>query len=248
MIHTRGIGKLIFTLGIGITILTGNLVFNTSTAFGAAPPSQVYIEDPEYLETLRSILRLTPSGNDALQVARDHAIGVKFHDDSGRMFIPALGYIVLDRTVSPIEASLHFVHEMTHALNYAQGTTGETYHSTRDAFVRDMLWDEVSAIAKEIYAKMELRDKNADGGRIFVALERVYWRAYREGIGNVLALDGWDWEADIMDQITDAESEVIGREVGLKRLFAAFEDGEVVSSVNGETYPSYYGRIWDSVH
>jgi len=34
---------------------------------------------------------------------------------------------------------------------------------------------------------------------------------------------------------------MIGREAGFERLVTAFENGEVIGSVTGETHPTYYG-------
>ncbi|HJO82547.1 MAG TPA: hypothetical protein QF520_09100, partial [SAR202 cluster bacterium] len=154
MKHTRSIGKLTIVLGIGVAMLTGNLAPNISIAVDAftpnqsdeqivkamvVPPSEVYIEDLEYLKKLGTILRTTTSGNEALSFAVDREIGVVFQDDNGAMFKPAQGYIILDRTVSPVAASLSFVREMAHALNDVQENTGDAFLSTRDEYITDML-------------------------------------------------------------------------------------------------------------
>ena len=197
MKHTRSIGKLTIVLGIGVAMLTGNLAPNISIAVDAftpnqsdeqivkamvVPPSEVYIEDLEYLKKLGTILRTTTSGNEALSFAVDREIGVVFQDDNGAMFKPAQGYIILDRTVSPVAASLSFVREMAHALNDVQENTGDAFLSTRDEYIADILLDEVVATVKTICAETELEDTIVDVSCIAATLEDPYWAAYVEAV------------------------------------------------------------------
>ena len=81
-------------------------------------------------------------------------------------------------------------------------------------------------------------------------MEESYWKAYRNAVIDARAPDAWDWESapKAKAKITKTEADMIGREAGLERMVTAFENGEVIGSVTGETYAIYYGRMWDLVN
>jgi hypothetical protein len=192
--------------------------------------------DEQKLKEMKEILAKSPTGAEALKYIEDNKIPVKFADGGGSYWNGK--EIVIDRSKSAESAALTLVHEAGHAKADRTDTSGDIKNQTREKYVETMINEESAATVDAIQTKNELVKAGVDVKRTY-PLEKEYNAAYKAAVEQAKKDN---------PKATEAELDAIGQKAGLDRVRQGFEDGEVVTSTNGKTYPEYYGGAWDNVH
>lgn len=163
----------------------------------------------------------TPRGRATLQYLADNDISIRFDDDvKGAYYSPAHDVMVLGKGYQGADT---IIHEASHAEWDVEGEAGDAQEMGRQEYVDTQLDNETEACVEEIYYAKERRMSGESVGRD--GMERAYDKAYTEAI-------------------EDGESEDAADDAGRAAVRKRFEDGEVVTSTDGKTYPEYYEDGW----
>ena len=179
--------------------------------------------DPDH-KAIKELLE-TPRGRATLQYLADNDIRIVFDEDKkGASYSPDQDVMVIGPGHQ--EAST-IIHEASHAEWDVEGLRGDVDEMGQTEYVETQLDNETEASLEEIYYAKERRMSGESVGRD--GMERAYDKAYEEAIEGGASEDAAD----------DA-----GRAAVRKR----FEDGEVVTSTDGSTYPNKYAEAWRQAH
>ncbi|MGB7069387.1 MAG: type VI secretion system tip protein TssI/VgrG [Pyrinomonadaceae bacterium] len=201
-----------------------------------APPRKG--EDPRVTE-IRGILANSEEGRRALEIYDRYGVEPTFREGEGSTFDSDTNTVNLDPNEDPTTSALTFVHEMQHAQEHNERTSGDIHNDSRDEYVNEMLQEEVDGTVRSIEARNELAENGTDVSDAHFPLEQEYQEAHDQAIADARAAD---------PDISDADAEAIGKEAGRQRVEDGFNNGEVVTSNTDQTYPDYYGNAWDGVH
>jgi hypothetical protein len=186
---------------------------------------------------VKEILEKTPTGKEALKRMTDYSITVEFVAGGGSYYDGSASKMVIDANHSPERASLSFVHEMNHAYYDKEGKTADASTESREDYVKKMVDEEAEGVVKSIEAKIELEGTDVSTTGLSYPLETEYRTAYKKCYDDAIAAKKPEDEAKAMARIA-----------GMARVKKGFMDGEVVTSTDGKSYPTFYGDYWDSVH
>ncbi|GIU82510.1 MAG: type VI secretion system tip protein VgrG [Acidobacteria bacterium] len=195
-------------------------------------------EDPRITQ-IRNILANSERGRHALEVYDRYGVNPTFNPGQGSSFDHSTNTMNLDPSQSPTNSALTFVHEMNHAEVSHEHRSGDVQNQTREEYVNTMLQEEVDGTVASIEAKRELQASGTDVSGASFPLESEYNQAYSNAVEEARRQN---------PNLTDEEADAIGRAAGRARVLQGFQNGEVVTSTNGQNYPNYYGQIWDRAH
>jgi hypothetical protein len=189
--------------------------------------------DAERWEKIKAILEQTPTGKEALKRKDDLGIPVSFDTGHGSRYDN--GTIIIDTKKTPAQSALTFVHEMNHAHRHKNGMQADIETETREGYISKMIDEEAEGVVKSIACKMELEGTKVNTKGLSYPLEQEYRKAYKKA-----------YKKAKKDKKADAEA--IGRAAGVAVVKQGFMDGKVFTSTDLNTYPIYYGDIWDMKH
>lgn len=189
------------------------------------------------ITAMRGTLADSAQGRHALEVYDRYGVEPTFRPGEGSTFDGDTNTTNLDPSEDPTTSALTFVHEMQHAEEYHEGTTGNAQTQTRDEFVNEMIQEEVDGTVRSIEARNELAENGTDVSNAHFPLENEYQQAHDQAIADARAAN---------PNLSDEEAAAIGRAAGRQRVEDGFRNGEVVTSNNNQPYTDYYGNSWDS--
>jgi hypothetical protein len=195
-------------------------------------------EDPKRFEEIKKILEKVPTGKEGLKVMDDYKVKVRFIKGSYK-YDPSSNTVYLDSEHDIARSALDFSHEIHHAKAQNTGATPDIKKLSRSEYIKKMLEEEAEGTVKSIETKIELEGTDVEVSAAVFPMEAEYKAAHKAAVDAEKAKDPTKSEADLKK---------IGREAGYKRVLKGFQDGDVPTSTSGETYPNYYGRLWDEEH
>lgn len=206
--------------------------------------SQHYVAPPRpgedaRITAMRNTLADSAQGRHALEVYDRYGVDPSFRGGEGSYFDGTNNNMNLDPTEDPTTSALTFTHEMQHAEENHEGTTGDVNNQTRNEYVDEMLQEEVDGTVRSIEARNELDAAGHDVSNSHFPLENEYQQAHDQAIVDAQAAN---------PNLSEDELADIGREAGRQRVEDGFRNGEVVTSTNGQSYPDYYGDDWDNAN
>ncbi|MCX7640412.1 MAG: type VI secretion system tip protein VgrG [Pyrinomonadaceae bacterium] len=195
-------------------------------------------EDPRITE-IRNTLQHSERGRHALEVYDRYGVIPSFNPGKGSFFNGSTNTVNLDPSQNTITSALTFVHEMNHAEEYHERRTGDVHKQSKQDYINEMLQEEVDGTVASIEAKIELKQNGVDVSNAHFPLENEYLQAYQDAVNSAINNN---------PNLSESELDAIGRAAGRDRVMKGFQDGEVVTSTNGQKYPDYYGSYWDQVN
>ncbi|MBD3884275.1 DUF4157 domain-containing protein [Phormidium tenue FACHB-886] len=207
--------------------------------------------EPEVL----SIVSRSRGGQQALQIQNRYKVRLAPHGTSS-FFEPIPGDTVyLAANQSSEQAAINYIHEMIHVEWHHTNLTVNTRIKTvsRAEYVERMLLEEATAQTKAIQVKYELQEQG--GFSASTPLEREYDKAYKAAEkaavkeiqkreAGKFKKGSWNPEASGVK----AEVKQRAEEAGFNAVIDGFRSGRVTNSVDGKTYPDYYGKGWDKAN
>lgn len=191
------------------------------------------------ITAMRNTLANSAQGRHALEVYDRYGVNPTFRPGEGSTFDGGTNTTNLDPSEDPTTSALTFVHEMQHAQEHHEGTTGDINDPSRDNYVNEMLQEEIDGTVNSIEARNELAANGTDVSGAHFPLENEYQQAHDQAIADARAAN---------PNISDEEAAAIGRAAGRQRVADGFQNGEVVTSNTNESYPDYYGDAWDAAN
>jgi hypothetical protein len=191
----------------------------------------------EYLEGIDEVLSMTETGRTALHLIDKYEITLNFELGAGSRFCPGRNEIVIDSRLGHFSAALVLIHEVTHARYFHERATAEATILNRQAYVRQRMEEEVDAMVASIEATIELYEAGVEVRNIRPSL----YYPYRQAYGSAFRAAKFDYCG-----LSDATLQRIGRTAGRSAVLGAVLDGQVLTSITGQTYMEYYGSLWDS--
>ncbi|TDC80854.1 hypothetical protein [Actinomadura sp. 7K507] len=194
----------------------------------------------EQIET-EAVLNETQAGRDALRWVEDNGVRVVYRNGGGSYWSDADNVFYIDTSQTPVERANTFIHEVNHAKNR---NVPDPKEMSREEYIDAAIEEETQGVIDEIENNQELqrlRGKNAPPDTL---LQAEYEAAYRDAVNA-------ENKARAQAQrppLTPGEERRVGEAAGRQRVKEAFENGEVVSSVDGNTYPDNYGDAWDDAN
>ncbi len=206
--------------------------------------SQHYIAPPRpgedaRITAMRGTLANSEQGRHALEVYDRYGVTSSFRPGEGSTYDGGANNMNLDPAEDPTTSALTFVHEMNHAEEGNEGTSGDINNQGRQEYVDEMLQEEVDGTVRSIEARNELAESGTDVSNSHFPLENQYQQAHDQAITDARAAN---------PNLSDAEAAEIGRAAGRQRVEDGFNNGEVVTSNNNQPYPDYYGNAWDGAN
>jgi len=196
-------------------------------------------EDPR-ITAMRGTLANSEQGRHALEVYDRYGVSSSFRGGEGSTFDPGDNNMNINPAQSPDRQALGFVHEMNHAEEHHEGTSGDIQNQGRDEYVDAMVDEESEGVVRSIEARDELIESGHDSASATqYPLQDEYHGAYNQGVADARAAN---------PDISDADAAAAGRSAGRERVEEGFRNGEVETSNSGESYPDYYGDAWDDAH
>ncbi len=195
-------------------------------------------EDPR-MTAIRDTLADSAQGRQALEIYDRYGVEPTFRAGEGSTYDSGTNSTNLDPSEDTTTSALTFVHEMQHAQEANEGTSGDIENQSRDEYVDEMLQEEVDGTVRSIEARNELAENGTDVSNAHFPLENEYQTAYDQAVADARAAD---------PDISDADADAAGRAAGRQRVQDGFENGEVVTSNTNDSYPDYYGDSWDGHH
>lgn len=239
-----GLGILI---GITCFALATLLVSESATTSGsyeeAAPAAENRApsndEESARFNQVAMVLTQSAVGRHLLRIKETYQVDVQFEETSGSRFRKQENLIILDSNHNSVKAALFFAHEMQHAQAFHEGEQADPKSETRQAFVEHKLREEAKGVAVSLQMKMELEQLGSQVTKVTFPMEDRYREAYQ------LATE----QASLIGtNLSKPELDAIGQAAGEQALFDAFIGGEIQTSNTYDSYPDYYGRVWDEVH
>ena len=204
-------------------------------AAGAKPPVKLTPEQQK-LHDIKALLNKSATGRAALKTLDDNKVPVGFKAGGGSYWNGKK--IIIDQTQGTQDAALTLVHEANHARATLKGLSGNALTQTRAGYLKTMVNEEAVGTVRSIVAKRELVAAGVPITATF-PLESQYTTAYNTAAGAL---------AKVNPQASAAAQAIAGGKAGLTRVIQGFTKGEVVTSTNGQPYPTYYGSYWDALH
>lgn len=206
--------------------------------------SQHYVAPPRpgedaRITAMRGTLANSAQGRRALEIYDRYGVNPTFRPGEGSTFDSGTNTTNLDPSENSTTSALTFVHEMQHAQEHHEGTSGDVANQSRNDYVNEMLQEEVDGTVRSIEARNELAQNGTDVSNAHFPLENEYQQAYNKAVSDARAAN---------PNISDDEAHQIGRAAGRQRVEDGFRNGEVVTSNNNQPYPAYYGNAWDGQH
>lgn len=191
--------------------------------------------DPLTFEQIKAVLKDIPTGKEALKRKEEYKTKVVFKAGGGSFYSSSTSTMTIDSGHTAKRAALTFVHEMNHAYYHKAGLKPRITKTTRAEYIKRKVAEEAEGVVKSIEAKMELEGAKVDVAGLTYPLEKQYKEAYKKKKEEVV-------KAGEKDEAKIAAS---ARIAGKARVTKGFNDGEVVTSNSGDSYPVYYGNSWD---
>jgi hypothetical protein len=195
----------------------------------------------EQTET-EAVLNETQLGRDALQWVEDNGVRVVYRSGGGSYWSDEDKVFYIDTSQTPEERANTFIHEVNHAKNR---NVPDPKEMGREEYIDEAIDEEVQGVLDEIQNNQELqRVRGKNNAPPDTLLQAEYEQAYQDAI---------DAENDARVQaqrppLTPEGERQVGEAAGRQRVKEAFENGEVISSVDGNTYPENYGDAWDDAN
>ena len=208
----------------------------------ALPPPKAPPTPPpprEQVETERA-LNETQLGRDALKWVRDHNVRVVYRRGGGSYYSDGDNTFYLDTNQPPEEIANVFVHEVNHAEHRNDPNVKKL---SRQEFIDRSIDEETEGTVEAIQNNQQLQ-RNRGRGVPDTLLQTAYEDAYRNAVD---AENKARAKMSLPPLSPEGERE-IGEKAGRQRVKDAFKNGEVVSSVDGNTYSDNYGEAWDDAH
>jgi len=216
----------------------GNNENDQATLTVAAEPAPT-LEDRAQFEQLAAVLYQSTTGSYLLGLREAYQVTVRFETGQGSSFNQAANRILLETNRSPVSAALLFAHEMNHAQTFHEGRKPHRKSDSRQAYIDQMLWDEVKGMAVSVQVKMELEENGFDVADVTLPFEDDYRQAYQVAVE----------QARLSSSSTSTQQlKAVGIEAGEQALYDAYASGQIRTSNTHETYPDYYGRLWDEAN
>ncbi|WP_052667322.1 DUF6782 family putative metallopeptidase [Nitriliruptor alkaliphilus] len=189
--------------------------------------------EPSVDDQVRDLLGDSEIGREALALLDELGITPEYEPGGGSYFVPSQNRIVLDSNLTPEQLAAILVHEALHA---ERSNTGQSpdIDGPRDAYVDGMIAEETDAVVRQVQANQQIQARNPEVPD--TVLQGVYERAYDEAV------------AALGDDATEAQRRAAGEAAAEQAIRDAFENGDVVASTTGDTYPDLYGGYWDDRH
>lgn len=188
---------------------------------------------------MRGTLANSEQGRHALEVYDRYGVNSTFNGGNGSTFDGSTNTMNLDPTEDPTTSALTFVHEMNHAEEHHEGTSGDIHNMGRQEYVDEMLQEEIDGTVDSIEARNELAANGTDVSNSHFPLEGEYQAAHDQAVADARANN---------PNISDADAEAAGRAAGRQAVADGFNNGTVVTSNTNQKYPDYYGNAWDGAH
>lgn len=179
-------------------------------------------------QTIQRLLNKSALGLTALQRYREYAVVIEHQTGTGSYYNSNHNKMTLDTTETAEEAALTFVHEMHHAHLRNAGLRADIQVMARDAYVQKKLEEEVDGTVLSIEAKAEIITAGEAIAATF-PLEEDYRAAF-----------------EAAKQAGKSDDEC--RQAGRAQVMIGFQNGDVQTSNSGQSYPEYYGMLWDRAH
>lgn len=195
-------------------------------------------EDPR-ITAMRGTLANSAQGRHALEVYDRYGVNPTFRPGEGSTFDSGTNTTNLDPNEDSTTSALTFVHEMQHAEESHENTSGDIQNQSRTDYVDEMLQEEVDGTVRSIEARNELAQNGTDVSNAHFPLENEYQQAHDQAVADARANN---------PNISDQDAEAAGRAAGRQRVEDGFRNGEVVTSNTNASYPDYYGDAWDGQH
>ncbi|TXG80257.1 MAG: type VI secretion system tip protein VgrG [Thermomicrobiales bacterium] len=198
--------------------------------------------EPASVTAMRQRLAQTPSGRHALEVYDRYGVQPTFLPGQGSSYAGSkfgTNNMNLDPN-NPGDWNEHtFVHEMNHAQADHEGNTvfGQEKSTPRPGYVNSMVNEEADGMALQA----QYANEQAQNGTPMAnppQWQGAYNTAYQNGRANAAAAN---------PNATEAELDAAGKQAGQQAMVNQLNTGAVAPSTStGQTYPQYYGGIWDS--
>ncbi|TDB87482.1 hypothetical protein E1266_32660 [Actinomadura sp. 7K534] len=186
-----------------------------------------------------AVLSETRLGRTALQWVEDNGVQVIYRAGGASYYDGDAHAFYIDTNQSPEERANTFVHEVNHAEHHDAdiGDLG------REEFVERSIDEEVEGTVEAIQNNRQLQ-RNRGGNGPDTLLQREYEDAYDDAVTKARRA-----RSELgLPALDDETARRAGERAGRERVEQAFANGEVVSSLDGDTYAENYGEAWDDAH
>lgn len=219
-------------IGIGALVISGMgaLVWWGSQDLEGKSNDEAY-------KKIADVLDNHASGRAALQRAED--LGVDFElsaAGAGTYYDSKTNTMYIDPTSHPDMAATSFIHEVTHAQQYADGQMSDVTQVTRQEYVHRLLEMEADAVIAELQYEKETFFFDIVNSPEH---EKAYWETYNDKLR--------DLKKNAPNMTAD-EREHLAYEASKAKLIEYFENGHFKTSTTGQSYVDYYGEHWDEVN
>lgn len=205
---------------------------NHSILFISADPDL----DNGRFEEMVKLLSQVELGQSALSLINHYDIAVQFTSERGSRFDVNTNQIFINRSHDSVMAALILVHEATHARYLHEGSAIHIKVDSRETYIAKKVQEEAAAVVNSIEAKMELEALGIDTNGQHATLEMPYREAYEIAMRSALA-DG--------ASLNDGSAQAISRTAARQAILDALMNGEAITSNTKQTYPVYWGTVWD---
>jgi hypothetical protein len=177
------------------------------------------------------------TGEKTLNLIEKYDVRVGFERGRGSRFLPSQNEIIIDTRHGYFSAAIILVHEAMHARYIHEGLAADITVDDRHAYVQKKIDEEIQAMAASIEATSELREAGVD----IANLRPFLYYAYKQAYGSAFRAAKHDYPG-----MEDEDLRNIGRTAGQKAILEGVLDGQIVTSINQQTYLEYWGSIWDA--
>lgn len=129
------------------------------------------------------VLNQSTTGCYLLGLREAQKVTVRIDTGQGLSFNQAANCILLETNRAPVSAARLFVHEMNHAQTFHEGRKPHRKSDSRQAYIDQMLWDEVKEMAVSVQVKIELEENGFDLASVTLPFENDCRQAYEEAVG-----------------------------------------------------------------
>jgi type VI secretion system secreted protein VgrG len=193
------------------------------------------------MTAMRNTLQNSAAGRHALEVYERYGVTSSFVTGVGGSFDSTANNMNLDPAWGDFNNAA-FVHEMNHAQNDHEHTTGDITNQSRADYVDTMLREEAHGDAAAIQTQEQLADAGQPQTNVFPNTN-LYRQGYNRGAQDAQRAN---------PNATPEELDAAGRQAGEQRILDEYRAGRVTpSNVNGTPQPpynQYYGNAWDAAH
>jgi DNA-binding transcriptional ArsR family regulator len=185
------------------------------------------------------VLAQSAIGRHLLRLKETYQVDIKFEEAGGSRFRKQENLIILDSSHDSVKAALFFAHEMQHVQAFYKGEQANPKSVGRQAFIEHKLHEEAKGMAVSMQMKMELEQLGFHVSNMPFPMEDYYREAYQAATERA-------WLTD--NTLGRLELDAIGQAAGEKALFDAFISGQIQTSNTYDSYPKYYGHVWDEAN